>query len=111
METRATRVGPDTIVLETAVPESDTALSLTSTYLGCIGADTVISHACVSAGAAPRSWGRAAAERLLPVSVHPERRVLDHMGELQEALRRLDRQARIDVPEETLTLARSSPGD
>src|SRR4051794_15587048 len=111
METRVTLVGPDTIVLETAVPESDTALSLTSTYLGCVGTETVISHACVSAGTPARSWSRRESEGLLPVSSHQERCLLDHMSELQEALRRLGRRAQIDLPEETLTVARNSPGD
>ena len=104
-ETLWSVVGPDTVVIETTVPDPPVALSLTSSYVGCPGADTIVAHARSVAGAPPRSWSRSASEELLPVWAAQERCLLDHLGELQECLGAAGVVARIDLVQGQLPVA------
>src|SRR3954452_7202125 len=85
-ETRWTRVGPDVVVIESTIPEPTLALTLTSTYLGCPGAHTAITHAAVLSGSAAATWSRHQPEPLLPVSSDQQRCLFDHLAQLRDVV-------------------------
>lgn len=90
-----TRVGPDVVVIETAIPAADIGITFTSTYLQQIGVGTIVAHALAGVDLPSLSWSRRIEEGQEGPGDHPF--VLDHLFQLGDVLRRHDHVVQIEL--------------